>query len=367
MIRTIQAPPPFDKPDADVILRSSDMEPVDFRAFKLLLSLSSPFFTELFTLPQPSTPYTYSEECLDGRRTPVIQMTEDAETLRILLGFCFPISTHELPKLTSLQGIQKVAEAAVKFEMDGIVKYLRCELLAPRFVESQPLRAFAIAYRHGWDAEARKAARYTLRHPVEVPFVPELEYISGATLYRLQEYHRLCGEVASSRALLQPALAEPDDHWTWVTCRKCPAAWNPRSNNFVDARQWWIQWTEDISEALRQRPWGEIVRKWDIVEKALARAATCSNCGKQGREDMEEFARMLAAEIERDVSLVSTLLLNEAIVHSVFRLNWTWNLVIGVSATRQLTDDFRFIYPGDQTTQRYVLRVQIVLVNFDVF
>ena len=51
---SIMAPEPFDRLDADLILRSSDKEPVDFRVFKLFLSLASPFFAMVFTLPQPN-------------------------------------------------------------------------------------------------------------------------------------------------------------------------------------------------------------------------------------------------------------------------------------------------------------------------
>ncbi|ETW75378.1 hypothetical protein HETIRDRAFT_456000 [Heterobasidion irregulare TC 32-1] len=50
---------PFDEPHADVILRSSDN--TDFRVYENILSLASPFFRELFSLPQPpDEPYTGS-------------------------------------------------------------------------------------------------------------------------------------------------------------------------------------------------------------------------------------------------------------------------------------------------------------------
>ncbi|KAJ3515222.1 hypothetical protein NLJ89_g1898 [Agrocybe chaxingu] len=192
MIRGAPALTPFDHPDADIVLRSSDKEPVDFRAFKLLLSLASPFFSEIFTLPQPSSPLVYPDTgSSDG--IPIIQMSEDKETLQILLGLCFPVSVHAHPRISSVQQLQKVAEAAIKFEMQGVQNHLKSEIVSPRFVEAQPLRVFAIAYRYGWDTEARKAARLTLRHPMNVPFVDELEFISAATYYRLQEYHRTCG------------------------------------------------------------------------------------------------------------------------------------------------------------------------------
>ncbi|KAF8159348.1 hypothetical protein B0H34DRAFT_767583 [Crassisporium funariophilum] len=303
-IKLIPAAHPFDNPDADVILRSSDKEPVDFRVFKLLLTLSSPFFSEIFTLPQPiGSPSPYSHECQDSKNVPVIQMTEDTDTLRFLLALCLPVSVCKLPYFTCLEELHKVIEAAFKFEMEGLQKHLRAELITLRFIESQPMRVFAIAYRYGWDEEAKKAARYALRHPMNGPFFPELGYISGATYYRLQEYHRMCGEVASSRASLQPALAEHDDCWTWITCKRCPGALS-KDRDAPEVRQWWVQWIEEVAEELRTRPWGETVKKWDLHRKALQRADSCQNCGKRGRDDLETFSLMLAVDIERDIASV---------------------------------------------------------------
>jgi hypothetical protein len=230
-------------------------------------------------------------------------MTEDRETLRLLLSLCFPVSVSKIPHFSSLQEIQKVIEAAFKLEMEGLQMYLRTELIALRFIESQPLRVFAIAYRYGWDREARMAARYTLRHHMNPAFFLELGYISGATYYRLQEYHRMCGEVASSRVTLQPALAEHDDGWTWITCQRCPGTM-ASNRDFPDVRSWWARWIHKVAEEVRVRPWGDAVKKWDILKDALRQAEACPNCAKRAREDLEAFSLMLAVDIEKDISLI---------------------------------------------------------------
>ncbi|KAH9053910.1 hypothetical protein EDB87DRAFT_145757 [Lactarius vividus] len=69
--------PPFgplclNLPDASLIVRSSDQ--VDFRVHKSLLAVSSPFFEDLLSLPQPP-----DGEHIDG--LPVIQLSEDAGLL----------------------------------------------------------------------------------------------------------------------------------------------------------------------------------------------------------------------------------------------------------------------------------------------
>ncbi|KAJ7627871.1 hypothetical protein B0H17DRAFT_901672, partial [Mycena rosella] len=44
---------PFDDPNADAILRSSD--DIDFHVHRIVLSLASPFFRQMLSLPQAET------------------------------------------------------------------------------------------------------------------------------------------------------------------------------------------------------------------------------------------------------------------------------------------------------------------------
>jgi hypothetical protein len=298
------APEPFDHPDADVILRSSDKEPMDFRVFKLFLSVASPFFAMFFTLPQPNSPL-YTEEYEDG--VPVIQMSEDNRTLQLLLQFCYPLALLDVPRLSTLQELQKLVEAAHKFDMDGVKIFTQRTLVEPRFIESQPLRVFAIAIRFGWAAEAKTAARYTLRQPITNPvFVEELVYITAAAYHRLQEYHRICGEVAASRALLQPIIAEFDDDWIWVVCQKCPGtgARTARDGGYPDARKWWVDWIHDVADELQRRPWGVSVKKFDLRQRAIRKAQRCPTCGPRAAADLETFSEILAVEIEKEMASV---------------------------------------------------------------
>src|SRR6266436_4776388 len=83
LINQITPPPPtFDIPDANIIIRSSDL--VDFRVHKSVLAMMSPFFKDLLSLPQPS-----DSESVDG--FPVVQLPEDSELLSSLLSMLYPI------------------------------------------------------------------------------------------------------------------------------------------------------------------------------------------------------------------------------------------------------------------------------------
>lgn len=50
------ADPPFDKASADCILRSADQAHVDFRVYRLVLSLASSVFESMFSLPDSNIP-----------------------------------------------------------------------------------------------------------------------------------------------------------------------------------------------------------------------------------------------------------------------------------------------------------------------
>ena len=304
---SIMAPEPFDHLDADVILRSSDKEPVDFRVFKLFLSLASPFFAMIFTLPQPNSP-VYLEEYEDG--VPVIQMSEDKHTLHLLLKFCYPIALVEVPRLSSLQELQSISQAAFKFEMDGVKNLARKALMEPCFLESQPLRVFAIACRFGWTTEVKTAARYTLHQPLSSSaYYEELVHVTAAAYHRLQQYHRICGEVAQSRVRMQPALTEFDDEWVWIMCQKCPGTGvrTRKDTGHPESRRWFVDWVRDIAAEVHQQPWGVSVKKFDLREKAVTSAQRCPVCGPRAAEDLETFSEMLAVEIEKELASVCLL------------------------------------------------------------
>ncbi len=79
---TTSPPERFDLPDANIIIRSSDL--IDFRVHKSILALVSPFFSDLLSLPQPS-----DSEFVD--ELPVVQLSEDSELLNSLISILYPV------------------------------------------------------------------------------------------------------------------------------------------------------------------------------------------------------------------------------------------------------------------------------------
>ncbi|THH14762.1 hypothetical protein EW146_g5611 [Bondarzewia mesenterica] len=131
------ASPPFDEPGADIILRSSD--DVVFRVYKNILSLASPFFKDLFSLPQPSP--TAIDNTTSGE-IPVIPVTEDAETLDFMLRSIYPVRS---PKIKKLSDLRFVFEASRKYQIETFDGVAEESLMGA--VEQDPVSVYALAPR----------------------------------------------------------------------------------------------------------------------------------------------------------------------------------------------------------------------------
>ncbi|KAG6816047.1 hypothetical protein H0H87_008963 [Tephrocybe sp. NHM501043] len=283
---------PFDLPEADLILRSSDRPiPTDFRVFKLLLSIASPFFASAFTLPQP--PVNGSGDI------PVMEMQEDEHTLTMILGFCVPISVHLPPSLDSLKDIQGVLQAAVKFEMKGIEGYIR-KVLFDRFIESKPLQVFAIAHNRGWKKLAALAARFYLTVPAKTVTSDELELISAAAYHRLMVYRQKCGE-AAKQEILRRLAANPSSSRPWAVQadRRRTCSMNERCGG---PRAWWLCWMEHtVTEDVLAVP---LPNRSDIrhtLAVGKPKIVLCNKCSKSIAAEFLEYVPSIVNNIQKIV------------------------------------------------------------------
>ncbi|KAJ6525905.1 hypothetical protein DFH09DRAFT_936424, partial [Mycena vulgaris] len=175
--------PPFDDPDADVILRSSD--DVDFWVHRAVLSLASPVFRTMFTLPQVDTDPDF----------PIIPVSESALLLDRALRFWYPGADIGAQTLGELREVLVII--ILKYDMQFAVPCAKERLR--RHLRPHPVAVFAIAYRHEWTDIAQEAAKASLALPLRT-FGPanrsELQYISGDAYHILLQYHFECGNVA---------------------------------------------------------------------------------------------------------------------------------------------------------------------------
>ncbi|KAH8985583.1 hypothetical protein EDB92DRAFT_1949843 [Lactarius akahatsu] len=147
----------LDMPDASIIIRSSDQ--ATFRVHKSVLAMSSPFFKDLLSLPQPP-----GDELVDG--LPVIQLSEDAGLLNSLISMLYPIP-HVVP--SSYEKVFALLAACQKYDMESVQSHIRAEIKSGKFpapVKAEGFSACAIAGSLGLDPELEDASRLTVGCPM---------------------------------------------------------------------------------------------------------------------------------------------------------------------------------------------------------
>ncbi|TCD65665.1 hypothetical protein EIP91_002338 [Steccherinum ochraceum] len=164
---TNRARAPFHGPKADVVLRTCD--DVDFYVHKLLLSLASSFFDQMFTLPQPyeATPSSEANNTISTPADlPIIPIAEDSQTLDYLLRLCYPVP-DPVPA-TDLTVVAKVLEATLKYDFEEATMLITT--LFSSFIETHSLQVFAISCRHKLEDIAGQAAQQLRTTFISVPF-----------------------------------------------------------------------------------------------------------------------------------------------------------------------------------------------------
>ena len=176
------SPEPLDVPDANLILRSSDL--VNFRVHKPVLAMASPFFRDLLSLPQPS-----DSESVEG--LPVVQLSEDAELLISLVSMLYPIQPV-IPN--SYENVLYLLAACQKYDMVHVQSSIRVEVNRGSFpapVGSEVFRACAIAIGKGLIPEMESAARVTLGYPMTFETLGEsLRFYDGYALRELTRFRK---------------------------------------------------------------------------------------------------------------------------------------------------------------------------------
>ncbi|CAL1702718.1 unnamed protein product [Somion occarium] len=247
---------PFDASDADIILRSSGPEPVDFRVYRQILVLSSPVFATMFTLPQ-------SQSAGNEVDIPVVELSEGADILDPLLRFIYPVAR---PNIQTLDAMTPLLEAASKYDLAVVPGTLRYKLLSTSILEKEPLRVYAIAMRYGFEEEAKIVPPYTLRTKLlHTPLIKELEHISGYAYHRLILMY--CKRGSEAARLLD--------------------TWNPRCRyDSTACTQWMDDYKRRAREELLVRPAGDSIF---ISSFIWARHTFCGNTGCELSKGLESL------------------------------------------------------------------------------
>ena len=164
-------------PDPTIIIRSSDK--VNFCVHKSLLAISSPFFRDLLSLPQPP-----DDELVDG--LPVIALPEDAELLNSLISLLYPIP---LVIPGSYQKVFALLAVCQKYEMESVQFIIRAAVKIGTFpapVAAEGFGAYAIASSMGLVPEMEDATRLISSQQMTFESLGEgLRSFKGRALYDL--------------------------------------------------------------------------------------------------------------------------------------------------------------------------------------
>ena len=123
---------PFDNAEADLILQSSDE--VHFHVFKNIISIASPVFADMFSLPSPPS----GKKLRDGVQ--VVSLSEHSSALDVALRHIYPVRT---PKGDKLHYAGILSEFARKYQVETWDEFITGYLTES--IERDPVGVYAIA------------------------------------------------------------------------------------------------------------------------------------------------------------------------------------------------------------------------------
>ena len=224
-------PDGLDMANSDIVIQSCDS--VNFRVHKSVLSLSSPFFGDMFSLPQPSES---DQELVDG--LPVVRLSEDAEVLKCLLTMLYPIPSI-IP--SSYDKTLMALVASQKYDMDAIQSRIRTEIrdqILPMPTGAASFRAYAIASTGGLSPEMFSLARLTLDFPMTFEyFCDGLPFFEGWVLRDLIRFRKRCRDnlISCFNSFLD--LDNPPFN-IWMSCT--------RSGSYMGSTGYSPSWLTDL-------------------------------------------------------------------------------------------------------------------------
>ena len=239
-------PDPFTTRDGDVIIRASSNPDIkhDFRVHKVVLSLASRVFKDLFQTAQPDSG---QEDPL-----PVISVTDSPNAMNLLLGFIYPGFVP--PTITDLATLATLLTIADKYDIPTIPPIVRGRLADKGVLKGDPFGVYIIARRWGFTVEAKRAAReINLAKISESPFSEDPLNLVKEDFLRLLWFMQKRGEEAKDRIrALAADWVDNQDHG-FLYCGE---------HSGDEARKYYYGLTEQIMKEFDRNP---CLGRWDMV------------------------------------------------------------------------------------------------------
>ena len=320
---------PFDDPDGDLILRTSDK--VDFRVHGAVLRLSSSVFAAMISLPQPPSRVDDKVQPADN----VIDVTDDSTVLYQLLSWVDPRGTLQLRDLQDAAAILTCAE---KYDMLMVKRrVMEFGYSGRESLKENPIALFALARRFGHLEMADFAAKESLRIAImDWPDSPLLDLITARDHQALVRYYFHCQRVAKS--VLKDWI-----QWSGTRDYIWKATWslhhctfkNYEGNNYPE---WWVHYLEAIGRALWETPSPHVVFLIDIIS-VTAPACVCGKCRPKYVSDVQSFNELLVKRLDETLPKYVFLELYLRLIHPILILQVVHMDVQGQSVASDLLLD----------------------------
>ncbi|KAH8105115.1 hypothetical protein BXZ70DRAFT_1004648 [Cristinia sonorae] len=304
---------PFDETaQADVILRSSDK--VDFHVLKVILSLSSIIFRDMFELAGTESS-SLSSSSIDSNTNktvqstlPVVEISENGDTVDAILRIIYPTTDDCFP--TKIPLICAMLEAGRKYELSR-VSTIAAQCLSSA-ANTSPIVVYAIACRYGMDDIVRTAAVATLRLPILQLSSDdeELKRISAHTFVQLLEFRRQCALSASAFAASSNNRILVEFWGNLEHGHTCSNGCSPIKVRSYNSRpryltvyipQWWSTLQQQYSDKLKETMWDEETAKAELID-VMSMQHTCLRCRELSTSNVRRinnFVRFMSEGIQR--------------------------------------------------------------------
>jgi len=283
---------PFDRQDADIVLRSQDG--IDFRTFKAHLSSASDLFNHMFSTANEG-------EVVDG--LPVVPFYDPSPILKALLCYCDP-TVPTMTSRSSSVALVDIQKLAMKYEISVVAK----EVYKNRIKQDRKL---TIMRKIGQDEDMYLAAATILTCPEnEAAEMVEVGLVSQEQFDSLLQYRDECRAKAG-------LVAQPEHgHFKWMSprykwvgyhegdrgCDRGGTIFIGNISGKIMMRRWWWLYMQEARRRLEKQPWGTTVKTGDFFDQALKAGARCKVCAEGLDHDFREFVDIFAREVDSAVS-----------------------------------------------------------------
>ena len=299
----------FSLPTGGVILRTSDR--IEIKTYKNILALASPFFRDMFTLPQADNEEekpSQSAESASGNNAPVIDVSESSTTIKMLLRLIYPIVPPPFPGISEggkvtdarelVSGIEPILTAALKYDMQSVVEKLTAKLLDAAETtlpdgtvidDTLALRIFVLACRLKMKEVARRAAYASLKGNIVGVFIKDLRQINAAQYLRLLQFHTNMADGVDAALTILSSQS--------LKCSSC----GDDSFSPAGKAKWWLDFVARARNVISRSPTSQRIFTIGFSEQSRQMA---KNCRGPDCQKVPEKWPMICQEMKEEIDFV---------------------------------------------------------------